>query len=96
VKSRAADALIDAMNKADSIASLRDAARALDRVATWSFWQIPDLYSGVENISHWTKFGIPKVLPKYFRADDMQTLFAGFGPWPLWTWWDKSLQTKKA
>lgn len=96
VNSRAADALIDAMNKADSLASLRDAARALDRVATWSFWQIPDLYSGVENVSHWTKFGIPKILPKYFRADDMQTSFAGFGPWPLWTWWDKSLQTKKA
>lgn len=96
VKSRAADALIEAMNKADSIPALRDAARALDRVATWSFWQIPDLFSGVENVSHWNKFGIPKVLPKYFRADDMQTYFAGFGPWPLWTWWDKSLDQRKA
>ena len=96
VKSRAADALIEAMNRANSLADLRNAARALDRVATWSFWQIPDLYSGVENISHWTKFGIPKVLPKYFRADDMLNLFAGFGPWPLWTWWDKSLATPKA
>jgi peptide/nickel transport system substrate-binding protein/microcin C transport system substrate-binding protein len=96
VKSQAADALIDAMNRAGSLAQLRDAARALDRVATWSFWQIPDLYSGVENVSHWNKFGKPKAMAKYFRAEDTLSYFNGYGPWPLWTWWDKSLEAGAA
>jgi peptide/nickel transport system substrate-binding protein/microcin C transport system substrate-binding protein len=91
VNSKVADALLAAMGRASTMAELRDAARAFDRVVTWSFWQIPDLYSATENVSHWDKFGKPKVMAPYFRAD---TLFSGFtehGPWPLWTWWDKSL-----
>jgi microcin C transport system substrate-binding protein len=94
VNSRAADALIDAINRAQTMSELRDAARAFDRVATWSFWQIPDLYSGVENVSHWNKFGKPKVMAKYFRADTIISGFIEHGPWPLWTWWDKSLELR--
>jgi microcin C transport system substrate-binding protein len=78
---------------------LRDAARAFDRVVTWSFWQIPDLYNAVENVSHWNKFGKPAVQAKYFRADTLISGFIEHGPWPLWTWWDKSLdklEKKKA
>jgi len=92
VKSRAADALIEAMNRANTMQELRDAARAFDRVVTWSFWQIPDLYSGVENVSHWNKFGKPAVMARYFRADTLLYGFIEHGPWPLWTWWDKSLE----
>ena len=97
VKSRVADALLDAMGRARTMAELRDAARAFDRVVTWSFWQIPDLYNAVENVSHWNKFGMPAVQAKYFRADTLISGFIEHGPWPLWTWWDKSLApTQKA
>jgi microcin C transport system substrate-binding protein len=94
VNSNVADALIDAIARAGTLAELRDAARAFDRVVTWSFWQIPDLYGGVENVSHWDKFGKPKVRAGYFRADVMTTGFIEHGPWPLWTWWDKTLDNK--
>jgi peptide/nickel transport system substrate-binding protein/microcin C transport system substrate-binding protein len=94
VNSRAADTLIEAMNRANTMQELRDAARAFDRVVTWSFWQIPDLYSGVENVSHWNKFGKPAVMARYFRADTLSGGFIEHGPWPLWTWWDKSLEKK--
>jgi hypothetical protein len=77
------------------MAELRDAARAFDRVATWSFWQIPDLFSATENVSHWNKFGKPKKMAPYFRADTLITGFVEHGPWPLWTWWDKSLDQRK-
>lgn len=92
VNSPVADALLKAINEAATMAQLRDAARAFDRVVTWNFWQIPDLYSGVENVSHWNKFGKPQVMAKYWRADTLLTGFIEHGPWPLWTWWDKSLE----
>ena len=94
VNSKVADALIEAINRAGTMQELRDASRAFDRVATWSFWQIPDLYLGVENVSHWSKFGKPQVMAKYFRADTLISGFIEHGPWPLWTWWDKSLEKK--
>jgi peptide/nickel transport system substrate-binding protein/microcin C transport system substrate-binding protein len=87
VKSRAVDIALEAMNRATTLDELRDAARALDRIVMWSFWQVPDLYFGREPISYWNKFGRPATIPPYFEAD---TWFSG-GPWPLWTWWDKSL-----
>jgi peptide/nickel transport system substrate-binding protein/microcin C transport system substrate-binding protein len=95
VNSRVADALIEAINRASTMPELRDAARAFDRVVTWSFWQIPDLYLGVENVSHWNRFGKPRVMARYFRADTLISGFIEHGPWPLWTWWDKSLAEKK-
>ncbi|HLL19305.1 MAG TPA: extracellular solute-binding protein [Rubrivivax sp.] len=91
VKSRAADAMIDAMNRATTLQELRDAARAFDRIVMWSFWQIPDLYQDNEPVSYWNKFGMPKKLPPYFQADTIISGFVEWGPWPLWTWWDKSL-----
>lgn len=95
VNSRVADELIAAIGRASTLQELRDAARAFDRVVTWSFWQIPDLYSAVENVSHWDKFGKPAVRARYFRADTLLDGFVEHGPWPLWTWWDKSLEQKK-
>lgn len=92
VKSRAVDALIEIISRADTMEQLRDACRALDRIVTWSFFQIPDLYLNLENVSYWNRFGIPKVQAKYFNADTYFTGINEFGPWPLWTWWDKSLE----
>ena len=94
VKSRAADAMIAAMNRAATLAELRDASRAMDRIVMWNFWQIPDLFSGREPISMWTKFGMPKVMAHYFQADTLISGFTEHAPWPLWTWWDKSLEKK--
>ena len=91
VKSRAVDALIEAAGRAETMEQLRDACRALDRVVTWGFFQIADLYNNVEKVSYWNKFGMPKVQALYFNADTYFTGINEFGPWPLWTWWDKSL-----
>ena len=38
-------------------------------MVTWSFYQVPVLYLNVETVSHWNRFGIPKVQAKYFAAD---------------------------
>ena len=92
VKSRAVDALIEAIGRADTLEQLRDAARALDRVVTWSFFQVPDLYNNVENVSYWSHLGMPKVQAPYFNADTYFTGINEFGPWPLWCWWDKRLE----
>jgi hypothetical protein len=74
---------------------LRDAARAFDRVVTWSFWQIPDLYNAVENVSHWNKFGKPAVHGQVLPRRHLISGFIEHGPWPLWTWWDKSLDKRE-
>jgi len=90
VKSRAVDAAIEAMNRATTLEELRDAARAMDRVVIWNFWQIPDLWASREPFSHWNKFARPEKSPPYFQADTLISGFVEWGPWPLWTWWDKS------
>ncbi len=82
VKSRAVDALIQAIADAKTRDELRTACRALDRVVMWSFWQIPELYLNKERVSYWNRFGIPAVQPGYFSIDSD-------APWPLWTWWVK-------
>jgi len=94
IKSRAVDALLQVLANANTVAELRDAARALDRVVMWSFYQIPDLFVGAEQISHWDRFGKPKTIAHYFRADTLISGFTEHGPWPLWTWWVKSPDKK--
>jgi len=96
VKSRALDTVIEAMNRATTLDELRDAARAMDRIVMWSFWQIPDLWAAREPISFWNKFGRPEKQPPYFQADTLINGFVEWGPWPLWTWWDQSLPLKAA
>ncbi|MCU0970067.1 MAG: extracellular solute-binding protein [Rubrivivax sp.] len=89
VKSRAVDAVIEAAGRARTLRELRDACRALDRIVTWSCFQIPDLYFNVEPVSFWNRFGIPKVQARYFNADTYFSGIGEFGPWPLWCWWRK-------
>lgn len=96
IKSRAVDAMLDAIAAADTLPALREAARALDRVVMWSHFQVPDLYSDVEPVSYWNKFGVPKVQAKYFSADILISGFVEFGPWPLWCWWDARLEANPA
>ena len=92
VKSPAVDALIERINSAANIDELLAASRALDRVIMWNHWQIPQLFTTAEPTSYWNKFGIPKVQARYFQIDSMPNVNSQ--PWPLWTWWDKSLDGK--
>ena len=88
VKSAAVDHLIRAMDQATTMEEFRDATRALDRVIMWSHWQIPELYSDLEPMSYWDKFGMPDRRPLFFTADlppDVDWQLA----WPLTTWWIK-------
>jgi len=94
VRSPAVDALIASIGRAETMGELRDASRALDRVVTWNFFQIPDLYNNLENVSFWNRFGIPAVQAKFFNADTYFSALNEFGPWPLWTWWLKELEGK--
>lgn len=96
VKSPPADALLKALGEATNPAALRDAARAFDRVVMWSFWQLPEVFNHKEQVSYWDKFGMPKTLPHHFKIDTLQVGFGEFGPWPVWTWWDKSLSRPAA
>ncbi|MCW5636377.1 MAG: ABC transporter substrate-binding protein [Rubrivivax sp.] len=96
VRSRAVDAMIEAIGSARTLAELRDASRSLDRIVMWSHFQVPDLYFNVEPVSLWNHFGIPKVQAKYFSADFLISGFVEFGPWPLWCWWDARLEANPA
>ena len=84
VKSPAVDALIKAMANAKTLDELRTAARALDRVVMWSYWQVPDLYFSKLPTSYWDKFGRPDVMPKYYSIDSALDLQPA---WPITTWW---------
>ena len=55
---------------------LRDAARALDRVFMHEHYVVPDLYAGTNRVSRWDKFGIPKIVPKYYTIATPERLAA--------------------
>jgi hypothetical protein len=59
---------------------LRDAARAFDRVVTWSFWQIPDLYSGSRTSRTGTSSASRRCMARYFRADTLITASSNTAP----------------
>lgn len=94
VKSRAVDDLIDRIAKAETLDDLRTASRALDRVVMWNHWQIPQLFTRTEPSSYWNKFGMPKVQARYMSIDSYANAYSA--PWPLWTWWDKTLAPSQA
>ncbi len=89
VKSPAVDALVERIEKAANMDELLTASHALDRVIMWNHWQIPQLYVRTEPTSHWNKFGIPAKQARYFAIESIPNEHSQ--PWPLWTWWDKSL-----
>jgi len=94
VQSRAVDALIERIGQATTLPELRNAARALDRVVMWNHWQVPMLYTRTYPSSYWAKFGMPAVQAKYYEMDSVVGDHGN--PWPLWTWWDKSLPGQPA
>ena len=60
VKNAAVDRVIQAMEVAGSYEELRDAARALDRIVMWSFWQSAQVYNNTEQISYWNQLRNPQ------------------------------------
>lgn len=93
VKSAAADHILAAMANATTLADLRDACRALDRLVMWSYWQVPELYTDDEHLAYWTKFGIPAVQPLHFQTDLSPDL-DGRLAWPITSWWSKDAEKR--
>ncbi len=85
IKNKAIDALVERMDQAKTMEELRTATRALDRVFMYEHYVVPDLYGGSNRVSRWDKFGIPKVVPKFYTiatpSDYMQ--------WAITAWWDR-------
>jgi microcin C transport system substrate-binding protein len=92
VKNKAIDFLIERMDKATTMDELRTATRALDRVFINEHYVVPDLYGGSNRVSRWDKFGIPKVVPKYYTIATPSE----WGQWAVTAWWDKSLDKSAA
>jgi microcin C transport system substrate-binding protein len=86
IKSKAVDHLLEVMSKATTIDVLRDAARALDRVVMWNYWQVPDLYFAKERGSYWDRFGMPSTRPLYYTIESPNDEYPA---WPISTWWIK-------
>ncbi len=64
IKSKALDALVEAVIAAPDRKSLVTRVNALDRVLQWSFLTIPQFYIAVDRLAYWDKFGRPAVTPK--------------------------------
>jgi peptide/nickel transport system substrate-binding protein/microcin C transport system substrate-binding protein len=88
VKSPAVDHILEAMGRAQTMAQLRDACRALDRVVMWNHWQVPQLYAADIPLSYWNKFGMPDKRPRFFTVSVTQDLEPQLA-WPDLTWWAK-------
>ncbi|MGA0611860.1 extracellular solute-binding protein [Caldimonas sp. KR1-144] len=86
VKSRAVDAVLEAMNRATTMPDLLDAAHALDRIVMHERWQVPELYANNYRVSYWDRFERPKTVPKYFTIESPNE---SLPQWPITTWWLK-------
>lgn len=71
IKSKAVDALIEAVIAAPDRKALVTRVNALDRVLQWSFLVIPQFYIAVDRLAYWDKFGRPEVTPKQGVQIDM-------------------------
>lgn len=76
INSPAVDVLIDIISKAQSIADITTATRALDRVLRAGAYWIPMWYRSSEWIAYWDAYARPAKQPRY-----------GSGAPGLW-WWD--------
>jgi microcin C transport system substrate-binding protein len=65
IKSKAIDALVDAVINAQDRAGLVTATHALDRVLTWGHYVIPNWYLASFRVASWDKFARPDISPPY-------------------------------
>lgn len=72
VRSKAIDALLEAIQRAEDRESLVTAARALDRVFLAGHYWVPNWFKGSHAIAYWDRFGKPMDLgidkPRYERG----------------------------
>ncbi len=59
------DALIEVIGRADSLAEVTVAARALDRVLRAGRYWIPMWWNPAEFVAHWDMYDRPATTPKY-------------------------------
>ncbi|MGQ0676122.1 MAG: extracellular solute-binding protein [Rhodospirillales bacterium] len=71
LKSKAVDALVEAIIAAPDRKSLIARTHALDRVLQWSFLVVPQFHIPVDRLAYWDKFGRPSVTPKQGVQIDM-------------------------
>lgn len=65
LKSKAVDAILNALTKASDKDSLIAAGRALDRTLLWEHVVIPNWHSSSFRVAYWDKFAMPPAPPKY-------------------------------
>lgn len=79
VKSPAIDFLLKKLSTAADEASLRAAARALDRVLMHGYYVVPERYSFEHRAAYDTRLAWPETLPDYYAVYD----------WALAFWWER-------
>ncbi|MFZ4124868.1 MAG: extracellular solute-binding protein [Rickettsiales bacterium] len=70
IKNPVIDELVGKILRAQTLETLRPAARALDRVLLWNHYVIPHWYLSAWRQVHWNKFGKPTIQPSYNAAID--------------------------
>lgn len=70
LKDPAVDSLLAGLVKANSQASMRRYAHALDRVMQWNYYWIPNYYPPGSSTVWWNRFGRPKVQAAYDEGLD--------------------------
>ncbi|CAN7625777.1 extracellular solute-binding protein [Caballeronia sp. LjRoot34] len=70
VRSKAADAMIDAALKAQTLGDLETATRALDRILINGYYMVPEYYSPNTRVGYRARMGFPRVSPLSYLAED--------------------------
>ncbi len=70
IRSAAVDSLIHAVQRANTLAELESATRALDRVLINSYYMIPEYHSPDARIAYRSSLGFPAQFPQSYQAED--------------------------
>jgi microcin C transport system substrate-binding protein len=70
VRSKAADAMIDAALKAQALSDLQTATRALDRILINGYYIVPEYYTPNTRVGYRARMGFPQVSPHSYYAED--------------------------
>ncbi|MFD1561840.1 extracellular solute-binding protein [Paraburkholderia silviterrae] len=70
VRSKAVDALVAAVQAANTLDDLEAATRALDRVLMNEYYLVPEYYAPNARIAYKTTFAYPKTIPVTYGAED--------------------------
>ena len=70
VRSKAADAMIDAALKAQTLSDLETATRALDRILINGYYIVPEYYAPNTRVGYRARMSFPRVSPLSYYAED--------------------------